>query len=128
MPFREFVHLPYDSDEDSLFNKFTHEINSSTIAQIFDRIAVLINNTGLGISGLSNATGSTGGYGMGNQSMSYSGANATSKEAMYLKQDLQRPFSVVLKHVIQSGIDGFHSGTNGQTEFHFTHQTRLCLE
>ena len=116
MPFREFAHLPYDSDEDSLLNKFTHQINNSTISQILDRIAILINNAGLGISGLSSATGSIGGYGgmNTNQSMSYSGANATSKEAMYLKQDLQRPFSVCLKHVIQSGIDGFHSGTNGE--------------
>lgn len=116
MPFREFVHLPYDSDEDNLF---TNQITGSTIAQIFDRIAILINNTGLGMSGASAGTGSAGGYGMamGNQSMSYSGANATSKEALYLKQDLQRPFSVVLKHIIQSGIDGFHSGTNELLEY-----------
>jgi hypothetical protein len=32
-----------------------------------------------------------------------------------LKTDAQRPFSVILKHVIVSGINGFESGTNGSS-------------
>ena len=39
-----------------------------------------------------------------------------------LKLDAQKPFSIILKHVILSGINGFKTGTNGN--FIFLYLTR----
>lgn len=43
--------------------------------------------------------------------------NASVQVIAGLKSDSNKPFSVILKHVILSGIDGFESGTLGKFYF-----------
>ena len=95
--------LPYDIEEDHLFNMSnksasSNQTNLPTISQIFDRIRVLINNSGSGIS----------------ETSSLNSTILTNQAIASLKADAQRPFSVILKHIIISGINGFDSGTNGK--------------
>ena len=87
---REFANVPYDNDEDYFFtgiNKTSSLASLPTVTQIFDRIKVLINNSG--------------------------SLAIPNQIANNLKTDSQNPFSIILKHVIMSGIDGFKSGTSG---------------
>lgn len=98
---REFLSVPYDPDEEHLFlntNKSSCPASLQTISQIFDRIKVLIANS-------SNA--------LVCDTMNSSVA-ASSQSIANLKADAQKPFSIILKHIICSGIDGFNSGTNGK--------------
>jgi hypothetical protein len=83
----------------SVANKSSAQTTMPTISQIFDRIRVLINNSGSSHIGDSSS-------GSLNSAM-------TNQVISSLKTDAQRPFSVILKHIIISGINGFESGTNG---------------
>ena len=110
---REFTTIPYDNDEDYLFNnlsKTTTNSESFIIGQIFDRIKVLINNCGVGSIATSNVS---------NKSLIMNGGSSGSLSVPAqlvnnIKSDAQKPFSVILKHVIMSGINGFKEGTNGK--------------
>ena len=103
---REFISIPYDSDEENLFANLNKQANEATLGQIFDRIRILIDNTGnVGLTGanLSDASSIT-----ANLSVAMS-----SQIIKNLKIDAQKPFSIILKHIILSGINGFKSGTDG---------------
>lgn len=39
--------------------------------------------------------------------------NASAQLISNLKADANKPFSIILKYIILSGIDGFESGTQG---------------
>ena len=103
---REFVNIPHDSDEDYLFNnlnKLNIQNSSQFLNQIFERIRVLINN-----SGTSLVTG-----GMGDTTINGGLKSSMSNQLVNnLKLDAQKPFSIILKHIVLSGIDGFQSVTN----------------
>ena len=114
---REFSNVPYENDEDYFFNSMNKSSTQSTIptiAQIFERIRVLINNSGVNSVTVSNLIDK-------NQSvMNTTGCNTGLMPAQLvknLKSDAQNPFSIILKHIIMSGIDGFRSGTNGNYIF-----------
>lgn len=99
----DFANVPYDNEEDYFFNsinKSSAQASLPTIVQVFERIKVLINN-----SGEKNANGSK------------SDAVMSKQLVKNLRMDAQSPFSVILKHVIMSGLDGFRSGTNDLMEF-----------
>ncbi len=99
---RDFVNIPYDIEEDHLFsvaNKTSNQAALPTISQIFDRVRVLINNSGSSH--------------IGDSSSGSLNSGMTSQVISSLKADAQRPFSVILKHVIISGLNGFETGTNG---------------
>ncbi len=81
--------------------------------QIFDRIRILIEN--FGNTGLV-ATNFNDTNNINNLSMTMSTQNIKN-----LKLDAQKPFSIILKHVIVSGINGFKSGTNGICQLFFSH-------
>ena len=105
---KEFTNIPYDNDEDYFFNsinKSSYQSTLPTVVQIFERIRVLISNSGVSsvtignfIDKNSSTTGTTG--------------LMPAQLVNNLKTDAQSPFSIILKHVILSGIDGFKSGTN----------------
>ena len=102
---REFVNIPYDTDEDNLFgslNKVSSQNAMQVLSQIFERIKILINNSG---NNLVNG-GGIGDFGGNLSAMS-------SQVVTNLKQDAQKPSSIILKHIILSGINGFQSVTNG---------------
>lgn len=98
---RDYINMPYDPDEDHLFlssGKSSDQSNLPTISQIFERIKVLIMSTG------SSSVSST---------LIGLDGTSTAAKCQSLKTDLQKPFSIVLKYVISSGIEGFKSATNG---------------
>jgi hypothetical protein len=99
---REFSNVPYDNDEDYFFtglNKTSSLACLPTVQQIFDRIKILINNSGVGSFANSNDVAGGG------------GGNGSNQIVNNLKTDAQNPFSIILKHIILSGIDGFKTGT-----------------
>lgn len=79
--------------------------NELLLNQIFDRIRILIENCGNTSLLASNLNDTNN---VNNLSMTMSTQIIKS-----LKLDAQKPFSIILKHVILSGINGFKSGTNG---------------
>ena len=82
-------------------NKGTTQNSIQILSQVFERIKILINNGGNNSVG-----GNIGDFG-GNM-------NAMSNQVVAnLKLDAQKPTSIILKHVILSGINGFQSVTNG---------------
>lgn len=93
--------MPYDPDEDQVFlscGKSIDQSNMPTISQIFDRIRVLIMSSDSSVT-------------LGVESGGLIASRSQGKNS--LKADLQKPFSIILKHVISSGIEGFKSGTDG---------------
>lgn len=108
--FREFTTIPYDNDEDYFFNSINKSSTQSsipTITQIFERIRVLIGNSGINSVSVSNFIDKSTTSTAGNTGL------MPAQVVKNLKNDAQSPFSVILKHIIMSGIDGFKSGTNG---------------
>ena len=108
--FRDFTTIPYDNDEDYFFNSINKSSTQSslpTITQIFERIRVLINNSGINSVSVSNFIDKNTSSTAGNTGL------MPAQVVKNLKSDAQSPFSVVLKHIIVSGIDGFRSGTTG---------------
>lgn len=103
---RDYVNIPYDPEEDHLFlgSNSTEHSNLPTINQIFDRIRVLVMN--------SNANGLSGSLSIATSSLASDSAVISSR-INSVKSDLQKPFSIILKHVICSGLEGFKSGTVG---------------
>lgn len=102
---REFVNIPYETDEDHLFgniNKISSQNAMQVLSQIFERIKILISNSGNSLIG----GGGMSDFGGNLNSMS-------SQVATNLKLDAQKPASIILKHIILSGINGFQSVTNG---------------
>jgi hypothetical protein len=82
-------------------NKVTSHNSIQILAQVFERIKIIINNGGNNSVG-----GNIGDFG-GNM-------NAMSNQVVAnLKLDAQKPTSIILKHIILSGINGFQSVTNG---------------
>lgn len=106
---RDFVKIPYDPDEENLL--CSSSINSSTgskmssanMSQIFDKIRVLISNAS-----------STSAVNLGESKGNSSSTMFGNQVASALKADIQRPFSVVLKHVIIAGLSGFENDVNGK--------------
>jgi hypothetical protein len=99
--------MPYDSEEDHLFlnsGKTSEHSNLPTISQIFDRIRVLITNSGS--SGFA-----------GDLTSTTLNPNSQIQLINSLKADSQKPYSIILKYVISSGIEGFRSGTNGSHSY-----------
>ncbi len=99
------MNIPYDTDEDNLFgslNKVSSQNAMQVLSLIFERIKILINNSG---NNLVNG-GGIGDFGGNLSAMS-------SQVVTNLKQDAQKPSSIILKHIILSGINGFQSVTNG---------------
>jgi nuclear pore complex protein Nup107 len=95
---REFVNIPYDTDEDHIFGNLNKISNSSQmLSQIFERIKVLISNSGSSLGGINGAD--------------LFGGNSNQIVAN-LKLDAQKPSSVILKHIILSGVNGFQSVSN----------------
>jgi hypothetical protein len=108
MKVRQFIPLPYDESEDYLFNSLNRSsaiatLNSNRgdsplpmVDQIFDKIHELIESQSdrdiTGNSGKGQSTGN----------------NA--------KEEIYQPFSIILKHLILSGIDGFETGTSELVE------------
>lgn len=112
--FREFTTIPYDNDEDYFFNSINKSSTQSsvpTITQIFERIRVLINNSGINSVSVSNFIDKNTSSTAGNTGL------MPAQVVKNLKNDAQSPFSVVLKHIIMSGVDGFKSGTNDLMEY-----------
>lgn len=111
--------MPYDPSEDQLFLSTGKSVaggieqsNLPTISQIFDRIRVLI--TSLGTTSAS-TTSSIGGSDLALSSLL--AVNTNAKLVNALKVDLNRPYSIILKHVIGSGIEGFRVGTNDLMDY-----------
>ena len=122
---RDFSNIPYDNDEDYLFtgiNKTSSLASLSTVTQIFDRIKILINNSGVGSFATSNIIDKT-----VNSSASGSVLSLPNQLVNNLKADSQSPFSIILKHIILSGIDGFKSGTSGNY-FIFSYSLSLLFK
>jgi hypothetical protein len=130
---REFTNIPYDNDEDYFFNgmnKSSSQAHLPTISQIFERIRILINNSGVSSVSIGNFDRNTNGSNVANGGLLMSGKLVNS-----LKNDAQKPASIILKHVIMSGIDSFKSGTNGLCLLHIyyrmeggSRKTWLCLK
>ncbi len=101
---REFANVPFDNDEDYFFNSINKMSSAHsglpTVSQIFERIKVLVNNSDKNTS-MSKVTTQAAGL-------------MPAQLVKNLKSDAQSPFSIILKHVIMSGIDGFKTGTNGK--------------
>jgi hypothetical protein len=111
---RDFSNIPYDNSEDYFFtgiNKTSSLASLSTITQIFDRIKILINNSGVSSFATSNVIDKN--LNSGSNSGTGSVLSISNQLVNNLKADSQSPFSIILKHVILSGIDGFKSGTSG---------------
>lgn len=105
---KEFTNIPYDNDEDYFFNSINKSSYQSTlpaVVQIFERIRVLISNSGASSLTVGNFI---------DKSMSKTGTTGLMPTQLVqnLKMDAHSPFSIILKHIILSGIDGFKSGTN----------------
>lgn len=112
---RDFSNTPYDNDEDYFFtgiNKTSSLASLPTIAQIFDRIKILINNSGVGSFATSNVVDKSLNTGVGGSALSIPNQLVNN-----LKTDSQSPFSIILKHIILSGIDGFRSGTSEMLDY-----------
>lgn len=108
---REFTSVSYDNDEDYFFNSIDKSSDQSglpTIGQIFERVKVFINNTGVSSVTMSNFIDKNATSTAGN-----TGGLMPAQLVKNLKADAQSPFSIILKHVIMSGVDDFKSGTNG---------------
>ena len=113
---RDYINMPFDTDEDHLFlstggkGASSDQSNLPTISQIFERIRVLISSCGSAgstapLDGLSASSSSS--------SFSMNLLNGKAQLVNALKADLNRPYSILLKYVISSGLEGFKSGTNG---------------
>ena len=101
---REFTNVPFDNDEDYFFNSINKVSSAQSslpnVSQIFERIKVLVNNSDKNTA-MSKVTAQASGL-------------MPAQLVKNLKADAQSPFSIILKHVIMSGIDGFRTGTNGR--------------
>ena len=101
---REFTNVPFDNDEDYFFNSINKVSSAQSslpnVSQIFERIKVLVNNSDKNTA-MSKVT-------------TQASALMPAQLVKNLKADAQSPFSIILKHVIMSGIDGFRTGTNGR--------------
>lgn len=100
---RDFINIPYDTDEENIFANLHKQSNEITLNKIFDHIRILIENSGN--AGLISTNMNE------NSSNNFSMAMST-QIIKSLKLDAQKPFSIILKHVILSGINGFKTGTN----------------
>jgi hypothetical protein len=107
--------VPYDGDEDYLFGGIDKTaaslslFNSNvthTIAQIFERISLLINSS-------DNSLGACSAAFVGDPLGSNLRSKLSTRWINSLKLELRDPYSIILKDVLLSGIDGFNTGTNG---------------
>lgn len=95
-----------DPDDENVYiicGKSSDLCSNQTIKHIFDRIQILIKNS-------SNIVGD-------NMSTGINTINASAQLIANLKSDANKPFSVILKHIVLSGIDSFESGTLGKLKF-----------
>jgi hypothetical protein len=112
---RDFTDIIYD-DEDSFIANITKTSSLSSLTslqQIFDRIKVLINSSGISNFASSNVLDKTISSNFGtNTSLSNSNQLANN-----LKSDAQNPYSIILKYVILAGVGGFKSNTIGKLSY-----------
>lgn len=108
---REFTDVMHENDEDYFFEnvkKASSLTSLATLQQIFDRIRLLINSSGIGSFATCNVIDKL-------DSSSFCATSSIPNQLVNnLKSDAQNPFSVTLKYIILSGVDGFKSNTSGK--------------
>lgn len=93
---------PDDENVHIICGKSSDLCSNLTIKHIFDHIQVLIKNSSNIVSD--------------NVKAGINTINASAQLISNLKSDANKPFSIILKHIILSGIDGFESGTQGKLD------------